>query len=135
VTDGVVIVQHGDRETALNRGDRWGCEESHRANGSESPALSANPSAAPPAAPAFGEQPNDVNEHRAAPRNAARAPQRGTLGEESRLLQEALAAERTGQPERAQVLLNRLFARYPSSPLTPEARRASARIASNGAGK
>ena len=135
VTDGVVIVQHGDRETALNRGDRWGCEAGPSANGGERPSLSAKPSAAPSAASALGEQPNDVNERRAAPRGSARAPQRGTLGEESRLLQEALAAERTGQTERARVLLNQLLARYPSSPLMPEARRASARIASNSAGK
>lgn len=135
VTDGVVIVQHGDRETALNRGDRWGCEAGPGTSGHESPSLSANPSAALSAVSAANEQPHDLEEHRAAPRNTAHAPQRGTLGEESRLLQEALAAERTGQTERAQILLNQLLARYPSSPLTPEARRASARIASSTAGK
>src|SRR6185369_5197770 len=135
VTDGVVIVQHGDRETALNRGERWGCEASASAHAEQRPALSANPGAAASAASASSGQPNDVDEPRAAPRNTGRTPQRGTLGEERRLLQDALAAERTGQTERAQSLLNQLLARYPSSPLAPEARRASSRIASASAGK
>ncbi|HYP99640.1 MAG TPA: FecR domain-containing protein [Polyangiaceae bacterium] len=131
VTDGVVIVQHGGSETALNRGDRWGCEASLGANESSSASkLAVNPPSAP--AP---EQNSDVSEHRSVPHASARAVPHGTLGEESRLLQEALAAERTGQPERAQALLNQLLVRYPSSPLVPEARRASARIASTSSGK
>jgi len=132
VTDGVVIVQHGDRETALNRGDSWGCEANSNDDHGELPKLAASSSTAPPSA---FERPNDFNEHRAPQRNTTRSPQHGTLGEESRLLQEALAAERTGQVERARGLLNQLLARYPSSPLAPEARRASARIASSTAGR
>jgi hypothetical protein len=124
VTDGVVIVQHAGSETALNRGDRWGCEANPSTQVAANPALESSP-----------ERSGDVAEHRQVPRSSARPPPRGTLGEESRLLQEALAAERVGQPERAQILLNQLLARYPSSPLAPEARRASARIASNSAGK
>jgi len=77
----------------------------------------------------------EFGERHALPRPVPRQPARGTLGDERRLLQDALAAERTGQPERAQSLLNQLLARYPSSPLAPEARRASARIASAAAGK
>lgn len=129
VTDGVVIVQHDGSETALNRGDRWGCD----ANENPAAKLAANPSssAAPAAESAAVERDTDVNEHRPGSRVAPRAPQHGTLAEESRLLQEALAAERTGQPDRAQSLLNQLLARYPSSPLAPEARRASTRIASS----
>lgn len=132
VTDGVVIVQHGDRETALNRGDSWGCEASPNDNQGELSELSASPSAVPSAS---SERRNDVNERRAVRRGPASAPQHGTLGEESHLLQEALAAERTGQAERARGLLNQLLARYPSSPLAPEARRASARISSSSAGR
>lgn len=138
VTDGVVIVQHDGSETALNRGDSWGCEASASADGK----LAVNPSAASEVASAAApESASDApavaqtNELRPTLRNAPRIPQHGTLGEESRLLQEALAAERTGQSQRAQSLLNQLIARYPSSPLAPEARRASARIASASAGK
>lgn len=137
VTDGVVIVHHDGSETALNRGDRWGCEGRPSVTGSEPPTtLSASPSAAPSAPePASSEARGDVNARRAPARSFARATPHGTLGEESRLLQEALAAERTGQTERAQGLLNQLLARYPNSPLVPEARRASARIATTSGGK
>lgn len=130
VTDGVVIVQHGSSETALNRGDRWGCEAS---DASASPSGAKLP--ASPAASAFAEQNGNLSEQRSVSHNAPRAVPHGTLAEESRLLQEALAAERMRQPERAQLLLGQLLARYPSSPLVPEARRASARIANTSSGK
>jgi hypothetical protein len=123
VTDGVVIVQHDGSETALNRGDRWGCD--------------GNPSAqlgAPAVAESAPELDRAVSEPRPFPRSSPRAPQHGTLAEESRLLQEALAAERLGQQPRAQSLLEQLLARYPSSPLAPEARRAATRIANGAAG-
>jgi len=141
VTDGVVIVHHDGRETALNRGDRWGCESSASATAGgrfEANAVSAatTGSATEGKSDSAAIEHHELNEHRAASRNAVRAPQQhGTLGEESRLLQEALAAERMGQSERAQSLLNQLLARYPSSPLLPEARRASVRISSASAAK
>jgi hypothetical protein len=122
VTDGVVIVQHIGGETALNAGDRWGC--------------ATNPVPAPVSAPAPAPVPNGgASERHSVPRSGARHAEQSTLGEESRLLQEALTAERVGQRERAQGLLNQLLARYPNSPLAPEARRASSRIASASAGK
>jgi hypothetical protein len=117
VTDGVVIVQHAGRETALNAGDRWGCEAKASATLAES--------AAP--VPTLDSA---LNDRHPVPRNGARPLERSTLGEESRFLQDALAAERVGQRKRAQSLLEQLLARYPNSPLAPEARRASARIAS-----
>ena len=119
-------------EIALNAGDRWGCPASPR------PPLAASPSAPLAASPGVEpERAHDsaVSERHPALHGSARAAERGTLAEESRLLQEALAAERVGQPERAQVMLNQLLARYPSSPLASEARRASARIASASGGK
>ena len=122
VTDGVVIVQHAGRETALNAGDRWGCEAKASATLVES--------AAP--APTLDSA---LNDRHPVLRNGARPLERSTLGEESRLLQDALAAERVGQPKRAQNLLEQLLTRHPNSPLVPEARRASARIASASAGK
>lgn len=124
VTDGVVIVQHAGSETALNAGDRWGCD-------SNSTSVAAHGNGVEPAP----ERDRSVTEHHPAPRGGARPAERGTLGEESRLLQEALAAERVGQPERAQGLLKQLLVRYPNSPLASEARRASARVASASPGK
>jgi len=120
VTDGVVIVQHAGSETALNAGDSWGCDSHAIPTASASAALEPAPAPAPE---------SGVGERHPVPRGSARVTERGTLGEESRLLQNALAAERLGQPERAQVLLNQLLVRYPNSPLSSEARRASARIA------
>jgi len=120
VTDGVVIVQHAGSETALNAGDTWGCQ-------AVPTALAARPVLEPAPAPAPDSA---VSEHHSAPRGLPRPPERGTLGEESRLLQNALAAERTGQREQARLLLNQLLQRYPNSALASEARRASSRIAS-----
>ena len=132
VTDGVVIVQHAGHEIALNAGDRWGCSASPK------PPLAASPSA--PLAASAGVEPERAHDRAVSERHpvlhgSARAAERGTLAEESRLLQEALAAERVGQPERAQIMLTQLLARYPSSPLASEARRASARIASASSGR
>lgn len=128
VTDGVVIVQHAGHETALNAGDRWGCDSSAPAAASAAVESKSEPEPVP-------VRESGVSERRPIAHGSARAAERGTLGDESRLLQDALAAERVGQPERAQSLLNQLFARYPNSPLTSEARRASARIASASNGK
>ncbi|HKO51055.1 MAG TPA: FecR family protein [Polyangiaceae bacterium] len=126
VTDGVVIVQHAGGETALNAGDHWGCESS--------PSVPLAASAAhEPESPAVRD--GGPNERRPVAHASPRPAERGTLGQESRLLQDALAAERVGQRDRAQILLNQLLARYPNSPLAAEARRASARIASASAGK
>jgi len=128
VTDGVVIVQHAGGETALNAGDRWGCDSKPDAPVPESSASAFAPaSTSAPGSAVAGRHP--------VPHNGVRPPQRSTLGEESRLLQDALAAERVGQREQAQSLLTQLLARYPNSPLTSEARRASARIARASAGK
>ena len=126
VTDGVVIVQHGGSETALNAGESWGCGAL---------ALGDNV-AAPPAPPATGEDDSAeavVDTGRVSPRAPASA--RGTLNDEIRLFQAALAAERLGQKDQAELDLNRLLGKYPSSPLAPEARRALTRIASGSNGK
>jgi hypothetical protein len=124
VTDGVVIVQHAGGETALNAGDHWGCDSSPSAKVAASPAVEPEPA-----------RDSSGSERHLVPHASARPAERGTLGEESRLLQDAIAAERVGQPDRAQSLLNQLLARYPNSPLASEARRASARIVSASAGK
>jgi len=118
VTDGVVIVQHGNLETALNAGDSWGCTETtgDDPSGVGQPTPSAND----------GEpEANRAELHKA----AQRANERGTLSDENRLFQAALAAERLGQKAKAEQTLNRLLTKYPSSPLASEARRALSRVA------
>jgi len=123
VTDGVVIVQHGAAETALNAGDSWGCGEG---------ASSATP--ADSAAPASNEAPSaDGTAGTSEPGHSVRpghVSERGTLADENRLLQDALASERLGNKAKAQGQLTRLLAKYPSSPLAPEAKRALARVTS-----
>jgi hypothetical protein len=123
VTDGVVIVQHGNLETALNAGDSWGCNE---ASGEEPSGVSR---AAQPGTDGEADS-NRAELHKAAPHTN----ERGTLGDENRLFQAALAAERQGQKAKAEQTLNRLLTKYPSSPLASEARRALSRVAVAGAG-
>ncbi|HEY4104823.1 MAG TPA: FecR domain-containing protein [Polyangiaceae bacterium] len=121
VTDGVVIVQHGGSEIALNAGDSWGCDESASTKALDSSeASSVDPSD------------NGAAEGTRVPRGAARGSERGTLSDENRLFQSALAAERLEQKDKAELDLNRLLTKYPSSPLAPEARRALGRITSAG---
>jgi len=62
------------------------------------------------------------------PKASPHAPDHGTLGAETSLLQRALAAERRGNRDQTQALLNQLLSKYPSSPLAPEARRALTRV-------
>ncbi len=134
VTDGVVIVQHGDAETALNAGDSWGCAGSATAATPTNDSLT-SPSNATPSTDATDSA--DATDGSSEPSHAVhsgRVNERGTLGDESRLLQNALAFERLGNKAKAQSELNRLLSKYPSSPLAPEARRALARLAS-GAGQ
>ena len=122
VTDGVVIVQHGGGETALNAGDSWGCTADPAGPSSASDAV------APAAASEDGSS-SQSSPATSTPVKASSRLERGTLGEERRLFQRALAAERLGQREHAQALLNQLLTRFPSSPLAPEARRALSRFA------
>jgi ferric-dicitrate binding protein FerR (iron transport regulator) len=129
VTDGVVIVQHAGSETALNAGDSWGCAE-------------AVTGAAPPqptdVAPVAAPQPSDgavVDSSRTSAHGSPHGLDRGTLGDENRLFQAALAAERLGQKDKAAFDLNRLLTKYPASPLGSEARRALSRIAGSTSGK
>lgn len=118
VTDGVVIVHHGGAETALNAGDSWGCKAIH------SP-----PEATPTASSSVAAQ-SDASAVPSAPLNkpSPRVTDHGTLSDERRLFQRALAADRVGEHAQAETLLNQLLTKYPSSPLAPEARRALSRI-------
>ncbi|HTA91605.1 MAG TPA: FecR domain-containing protein [Polyangiaceae bacterium] len=125
VTDGVVIVQHAGTETALNAGDSWGCSQD--ADGDAKPSDTAQQDVTQDGE---GSATNRGTSH-----GVLHAPDHGTLSDENRLFQAALAAERLGQQDKAELDLNRLLSKYPSSPLGPEARRALSRIAGNSAGK
>jgi hypothetical protein len=108
VTDGVVAVQHGAAEAMLHAGDEWGCE----------------------AKPSVVVTQDPVRPPRAASRGRpAPPPVRGTLAEETSLLQGAIAAERKGHPGAASVSAARLVAKFPDSPLAPEARALLDRVA------
>jgi hypothetical protein len=103
VTEGVVAVQQGATEAMLRAGGEWGCEAR------STTASAADPVRAPKAAPVL--------------RGKAAQPSRSsTLAEETGLLQSALAAERKGQSGVAAAAAGRLVARFPESPLVPEAR-------------
>ncbi|MET0792542.1 MAG: FecR domain-containing protein [Polyangiaceae bacterium] len=117
VTDGVVIVQHSGAETALNAGDSWGCEGSAPSSAAPSEA-SHDSDVAPVPNGAISKLNPRVTEH-------------GTLSDERRLFQRALTADRLGQHDQAETLLNQLLTKYPSSPLAADARRALSRIASH----
>jgi hypothetical protein len=126
VTDGVVIVQHGNAEVALNAGDSWGCAD-EAANADRAP------SNAQTRVTAASESPAEASP--AGAQSSQHGIERGTLSEESRLFQAALAAERVGQKEKAEADLSRLLTKYPSSPLAAEAGRAMSRIAGSPGGK
>lgn len=100
VTEGVVSVEQGTSVAMLQAGDEWGCGTA--------------------VSTADGPRPAKAT----APGNRLRVPARaqGTLGEETTLLQTALAEERRGHRAAASVAAARLVARYPDSPLAPEAR-------------
>jgi hypothetical protein len=102
VTEGVVAVQHGASEAMLHAGEEWGCE--------------------PKATTAAVLEPVRAPRVASAPRGRAQQVKSGTLAEETALLQGALAAERKGHPSAAAVSAGRLVARFPESPLVPEAR-------------
>lgn len=101
VTEGVVAVEQPSASAMLYAGDEWGC-------GSPPPAMEAPEPTVKPTV------------RRARPIPSTRT--QGTLAEETALLQTALAAERHGFTGAASVAAARLVARYPDSPLLPEAR-------------
>ncbi|HEY2407641.1 MAG TPA: FecR domain-containing protein [Polyangiaceae bacterium] len=124
VTQGVVIVYHGSGETALNAGDAWGC------SALEPAAASAPAGEVTQSADDTTHQPSPaVKSSHAALRSSPRdVPAHGTLAEETKLLQSALASERVGNLEQSRTLLQTLLSEYPSSPLAHEATRALARV-------
>lgn len=119
VSEGTVSVQSGGTEQFVSAGRSLGCSD---ASAAESPKVAAPIAASDAAEP----------DARQAERALREAPRVGTstLAIESRLLQEALGAEREGRPERAEKILVSLLRRYPNSVVVPEAAAALRRIRS-----
>jgi hypothetical protein len=119
VEEGVVVVQHPAGEVRLTASQSW----------------NNRPTEPPPPAPQpiakEGQEPPARPSLSAPPRKSGDAPPRGTLDEETRLLRSGLAAERRGDLTRAAASFDQLLARFPQSPLAPDARAALARVRSH----
>lgn len=116
----VAVSQHGST-TEVVAGGSWGCEPlavppGAAAEPAPSVAVAAGPKVTPPAS-------SGTRQERVAPGSSGT-----TLGQETALLAEALAAERQGDLARAEARLVQLRGQYPKSPLIPDATTALARI-------
>jgi ferric-dicitrate binding protein FerR (iron transport regulator) len=118
VEEGTVVVQHASGETQLTATQSWG---------------SSSPAAEQPTvvAPIAGSTESVARGPAAAgARRTVDTPKqpKGTLGEETSLLQLGLANERKGDLRGAAVSFESLLSRYPESPLAPDARAALSRV-------
>ena len=124
VSEGVVAVRQGGKETLVAAGEQW---PSRAADEAEEGKASAPGDRAPP-------PPSTI----ASPaRSAAGKAAESTLAEQNRIYQGALEARRRGDDARTLAMLDDLLARYPRSPLAQEARverlRCLARLGQSGA--
>jgi TolA-binding protein len=103
VREGVVAVEHDGRTTELFAGDRW-------SSASEAPKAEAHVASAP-----------RVGTPRSIARTTPNPAGTSTLAAENALVQRALTASRQGDDTRAVALFDDLIARYPHSPLEPNA--------------
>jgi hypothetical protein len=127
VTEGLVEVRHPGGRSMLSAGQSHGCDSAEAA-------LAADELNEKQPEPARVEEPRPVPAK--GTRTAARSPNKdgasleapGTLAQETRLLSEALSAERAGELRQARSLYARILREYPGSPLAPEARRGLSRV-------
>ncbi len=120
VTEGLVSVKSGDREIFLGPGTNWSSVPP--LNIAPSPSDSSGNANASPSA-------SDPSSGSLSP-SAPGVGGASTLAEENRLFRGAIAARRAGDPRRAVELVDRLLAKYPTSPLASEAKAERARAAS-----
>lgn len=118
VEEGLVGVTHGGKTVNLGPGTSWGCGFGDMPSEASVTRTSDDVKAV---------RPGELAVERPAPAGGA-VKVRGTLEQENRLLKAALSAERSGSHDKARALFSDLLARYPSSPLAPEARAGLARI-------
>jgi hypothetical protein len=114
VSEGVVSVARGAGIERLTRGESSGCGDVTQAS-----AVAKVPSAG-------ARESTNVDIKREVP--APRITATGTLTQENRLFQNALAAEQSGDLGRARLLARRLLNRYPNSPMAPDTRRILSRL-------
>jgi len=118
VEEGMVVVQNASGETQLTATQSWG----------SSPPASEQPAVVAPIAgstESVARGPAATGARRGVD---ALKPPKGTLGEETSLLQLGLANERKGDLRGAAVSFESLLSRYPESPLAPDARAALSRV-------
>lgn len=115
VEEGEVMVEHAGTQRHLRAPASWSS-----AAEATTPAVEPAPSALPAVeAPATPSKRRDV---------ASSKRQRETLDTETQLLQSGLASEQRGDFQAAARAFEQLVARYPGSPLAPDARAALARV-------
>lgn len=130
VSEGLVAVERGGKRTLVGAGEQLNC---HRALSlPQAPALEPTAVRGPPAASTAQEsgQPRErhVAKQAAAPPLPSNNSSDESLAAQNRLLATALQAERAGQFAEARNQLQRLLARYPSSPLRADAERSLSRV-------
>ena len=113
VSEGVVSIVHDDGTTTVEAGGSWSSAQEVGATPPPEPATTAEPAASIPSAP---RQPPTTGGAAAPPTKTA------ALAEQNRLFQSAAAARDRGDDETAARQWGALLARYPRSPLAPEAR-------------
>ncbi|MCC6898834.1 MAG: FecR domain-containing protein [Polyangiaceae bacterium] len=119
VSEGKVSVEHGGATLFLTAGQSWSSKPREQA-AHPAPVISAEP--APPAAPNPGpRKAADLAPAPSAP-VATAATDRSALAEQNRLFAAAATARKSGDDRAALGHLNQLLARFPQSPLAPEAR-------------
>lgn len=121
VREGIVSVARGDERERLLAGDSSGCASSELATSAEH---------ALPRVEALPDGELDKSSESRADRTASlpKAKASGTLLQENELFRGALAAEQSGDFDRAERLTRKLLTRYPSSVMAPDGRRILARV-------
>ena len=126
VSEGKVSVEHAGETTFVTAGQSWTSKpprEAAQAAPAAPPApVSSSPEPLPP--PALGASPRKLPGAAPAPSApvATAATDPSVLAEQNRLFSAAAAARKAGDDRAALGHLNQLLARYPQSPLAPEAR-------------
>ena len=123
VEEGEVLIEHRNVATRVKAPDRWSSLEPTPTADVPVP----SPESVAPPAPA----PPSMTKREPSPPRAPPPPAPATLDDESRLLRQGLAAERQGHRAEAITLFDQLIARYPNSPLAPDAREALRRVKQN----
>lgn len=129
VREGVVSVTREAGLEWLEAGEASGCRSEPQVGND---AVVAAPLPEPPGSSNQPGAPATNPVRLAAPRaRSSEARDGGTLTQENRLFERALAAEQARRWQEAEVLARRLLTRYPNSPMVPEARRVLDRVRTN----